>query len=249
MSFGPVTKTKVIVILSCILVALGTFVFFFQKQKNFEDVNVFKNNFVNSLSKSVVSPNSSKLIRLKSPGKSEDFYYKLAYAASSLTDRNVIYDASYVQIKYPGGDVPKNRGVCTDMVIRAYRKLGIDLQVDVHKDMTKNFNLYPKSFGLSKPDTNIDHRRVPNLMTFFKRKGNNLPITQKYEDYSPGDIVSVDFGGGLKHVAIVSAYKLRGTNRLLMVHNGGYGQVMEDALFRWKIIGHYRYSGTRNIGT
>lgn len=171
----------------------------------------------------------------------EDFYKRLSDAAIELTKQQVRYDPAYVSIPYPGGDVPADKGVCTDVVIRAYRKLGIDLQKEVHLDMKANFSLYPKKWGLKRTDTNIDHRRVPNLMTFFSRKGKELPKTQNAEDYKPGDIVCWMLPGELTHIGIVVDKKVRGTNRYAIVHNIGGGQVMEDCLFRFKIIGHYRY--------
>lgn len=171
----------------------------------------------------------------------QTFYDQLSDAAFQLTKQRVVYDPSYVRIPYPGGDVAADRGVCTDVVIRAYRILGIDLQKEVHLDMKANFNLYPKNWGMTRTDTNIDHRRVPNLMTFFSRKGTVLPKSLKAEDYSPGDIVCWELSGGLTHIGIVYDRKVKGTNRYYIVHNIGAGQVLEDCLFSFKIIGHYRY--------
>jgi len=177
----------------------------------------------------------------------QDFYSKLSDAAISLTKQKVIYDPSYVKLNYPNGDVPADRGVCTDVVIRAYRKLGIDLQKEVHEDMKANFDKYPKKWGLSKPDKNIDHRRVPNLMVFFKRHGTEKPITTNAKDYLPGDIVCWDLGGGVTHIGIVINKKSSDGLRYLIVHNIGAGQVEEDCLFNYyKIIGHYRY-GMKNL--
>ncbi len=137
--------------------------------------------------------------------------------------------------------MPANKGVCTDVVIRAYRKLGIDLQKEVHLDMKANFSLYPQKWGLKSPDPNIDHRRVPNLMTFFRRKGTSLPISDKAADYRPGDIVCWNLGGGVTHIGIVSQKSTSDGKRHLIIHNIGNGQVLEDSLFSFKIIGHYRY--------
>jgi len=162
----------------------------------------------------------------------------LERAANDIRDGSIRYDPSYFRIKYPMGDVPADRGVCTDVIIRAYRKTGIDLQKEVHEDMKANFNKYPKNWGLKAPDTNIDHRRVPNLMTFFSRHGEILKITSNYEDYKSGHLVCWDLGGGILHIGIVVD-----TGKPLIVHNIGYGQVLEDCLFHWKIIGHYRYLG------
>lgn len=166
---------------------------------------------------------------------------KLSDAAIALTKDKVIYDPSYYKIKYPNGDVPIDKGVCTDVVIRAYRKLDIDLQKEVHEDMTKNFALYPKNWGRKTPDTNIDHRRVPNLMVFFGRKGEKKLITKKSEDYLPGDIVCWDLNGRQLHIGLVVNRKSSDGKRYLIVHNIGAGQVIEDVLFAWKIIGHYTY--------
>jgi len=172
----------------------------------------------------------------------KDFYSKLAAQAKSLTRQKVVYDPSYFVIPYPNGDVPANKGVCTDVVIRAYRKMDIDLQQLVHEDMKQNFRLYPKNWGLKATDRNIDHRRVPNLMLFFSRKGSVKPITGTAADYLPGDIVCWDLGGGVTHIGIVSSQHGR-SGRYFMVHNIGAGQVLEDCLFRWKLIGHYRFGG------
>lgn len=171
----------------------------------------------------------------------QDFYAKLAQASLELTEQQVVYDPTYFSIKYPGGDVPAGKGVCTDVVVRAYRKLGIDLQKEVHEDMKANFSKYPKNWGLKGTDKNIDHRRVPNLMVFFKRFGETKAITNNGADYLPGDIVSWDLGSGLKHIGMVSAKKTADGQRFLIVHNIGGGQVLSDCLFEFTIIGHYRY--------
>jgi len=169
------------------------------------------------------------------------FYDRLADSTLTLTKQNVRYDPAYFRLTYPNGDVPADRGVCTDLIIRAYRKLGIDLQKEVHEDMKANFELYPKMWGLSRPDRNIDHRRVPNLMTFFSRHGVVKPISTRAQDYKPGDIVCWNLGGGLTHIGIVSNRKSADGQRYLIVHNIGAGQVLEDFLFNYKIIGHYQY--------
>jgi len=161
----------------------------------------------------------------------------LVEAAKAIIDPSIRYDPVYVQIKYPMGDVDPRTGVCTDVVIRAYRGIGIDLQKELHEDIRANFNVYPsqKRWGLTKPDRNIDHRRVPNLMKFFSRKGKSLKITDNPSDYKPGSIVCWDLGGGILHIGIVL------DNPQSIIHNIGGGQVVEDILFRWKIIGHYSY--------
>ena len=171
------------------------------------------------------------------------FQSRLADSAAMLTKQKVEYDPSYFTIGYPNGDVPKDKGVCTDVVIRAYRKLGIDLQKEVHEDMKANFDLYPKTWRLSKPDKNIDHRRVPNLMTYFSRHGTVKPITTNPKDYLPGDIVCWNLGGAITHIGIVVKQKSSDGQRYVIMHNIGGGQVIEDCLFSYKIIGHYTYGG------
>lgn len=175
----------------------------------------------------------------------ERFLLKLAKASEGIVDHNVVYDPSYVTLEYPGGDVPANKGVCTDVLIRAYRKLEIDLQKEVHEDMQKNFHLYPKKWGLNKPDRSIDHRRVPNLQTFFKRKGESLPVTNQPKDYKPGDIVTWVLSNGLVHSGIVSSRLSAMNERYMIVHNIGRGQILEDMLLDFKITGHYRYYGNK----
>jgi uncharacterized protein len=151
------------------------------------------------------------------------------------------YDPAYVKIAYPNGDVPLATGVCSDVIIRAFRKVDIDLQREVHQDMQQNFAAYPQKWGLKRPDTNIDHRRVPNLMTYFKRQGKAAPMTQNAADYQPGDIVAWDLGGGITHIGIMTNILAGDGSRLKVIHNIGAGAQIEDVLFSWKIIGHYRY--------
>lgn len=170
------------------------------------------------------------------------FADSLSDAALSLTKQKVTYDPSYYSIPYPNGDVPADIGVCADVIIRAYRKLGIDLQKLVHEDMKANFSKYPKKWGLKKTDTNIDHRRVPNLMKFFERKGTVLIKSTNASDYKPGDIVCWDLGGGITHIGIVVNRKSADNKRYMIVHNIGGGQVLADCLFSYTIIGHYRYA-------
>lgn len=172
------------------------------------------------------------------------FKEKLSNAAISVIDPNIKYDPTYFSIKYPNGDVPKNKGVCTDVVIRAYRKLNIDLQKEVHEDMLKNFALYAnvKKWGLHKTDTNIDHRRVPNLEIFFARKGQKLPITLNKNDYKTGELLTWIIGSKCPHIGIITNKKSPDGKRLMIVHNVGNGQVLEDCLFYWKIVGHFKYT-------
>ena len=161
--------------------------------------------------------------------------------ALELTEQKVQYDPSYFSVDYPNGDVPENKGVCTDVIIRAYRKMGIDLQKLVHEDMKSNFHEYPNNWGLKTTDRNIDHRRVPNLMTYFRRNNAELKITNDPNDYKPGNVVAWDLGRGLTHIGIVVDKKSKDGKRYLIVHNIGSGQVIEDVLFDFKIIGHYKY--------
>lgn len=173
----------------------------------------------------------------------DTFDKKLVNAAIALTKKKVIYDPTYYRIAYPNGDVPEGRGVCTDVIIRAYRTLGYDLQQLIHEDMAKNFSKYPKKWGMKTTDTNIDHRRVPNQMLFFSRFGKTKTISNKASDYIPGDIVAWDLGKGLTHIGLVINQKSTDGKRYLIVHNIGYGQEISDCLFSFKIIGHYTYTG------
>ena len=175
------------------------------------------------------------------PVSSKEFTRKLVAAAVERTHHSVRYVSDYVGIAYPGGDVPEGTGVCTDEVIRSYRAVGVDLQKEVHEDMVRNFEAYPHG-QQRRPDKNIDHRRVPNLMVFFSRKGEKLPMTAQPEDYSPGDIVAWDLGGGITHIGIVVDRK-GASEHYMVVHNIGRGPQMEDVLFDWRVIGHYRYYG------
>lgn len=177
-----------------------------------------------------------------------EFLKKLAAAAEERAHHTVRYDPVYVRIPYPGGDVPGDTGVCTDEVIRSYRALGVDLQKEVHEDMEKNFSAYPRRWGWlsGHTDTNIDHRRVPNLMVFFSHKGETLRLTPRPEDYTPGDIVTWDLGGGVPHIGIVANQK-GASDRYWVLHNIGQGPKIEDVVFQWKITGHYRYFGPGSL--
>ena len=167
---------------------------------------------------------------------------KLSIAALELTKDKVTYDTSSFSIEYPNGDVPKGKGVGTDVVIRAFRKLGIDLQKEIHEDMQKNFDLYTKIWGLRRTNKNINHGMVPNLMTFFSRKGIIKSITTNPKDYLPGAIVCWSLGGAITHTGIIVDKKSKDGKRFLIVHNIGAGQVLQDCLFDFHIIGHYRYT-------
>ena len=188
------------------------------------------------------------MLAVSSPAESpsrQNFMIQFVAAAIERTHHSVRYVSSYVQIAYPGGDVPADTGVCTDEVIRAYRAVGVDLQKEVHEDMKQSFLAYPhpvKWFTL-RPDPNIDHRRVPNLMVFFSRKGETLPLSRRAEDYLPGEVVTWDLGGNVPHIGIVVNQRSPATGRYMIIHNVGEGPKMEDVLFAWKITGHYRYFG------
>lgn len=169
----------------------------------------------------------------------DHFSLRLSNAAKELTAQKVQYDPSYYSIPYPLGDVPSNIGVCADVIIRAYRKLGIDLQQLVHEDMSKHFSIYPNNWGLQNTDKNIDHRRVPNLMKYFDRYGKKLPISLNDKDFQPGEIVCWLINGKLPHIGIVVNVRSNISNRYLIVHNVGAGQVIEDCLFKYPINGHY----------
>jgi uncharacterized protein YijF (DUF1287 family) len=162
----------------------------------------------------------------------------LQYAYDQI-GKTVSYDPNYEAIGFPGGDVPINRGVCTDVIVRAYRGIGIDLQLLVNQDMRAAFAAYPRLWGLSHPDPNIDHRRVPNLMVFFARQGQVLPISKEARDYSAGDIVTWRLPDGRPHIGLVSDRQENG--RPLAIHNIGAGAKVEDVLFAFEITGHYRY--------
>jgi uncharacterized protein YijF (DUF1287 family) len=185
----------------------------------------------------------SKTVATNSISIAKTFEEKLAVAAISIVDPTINYDPSYFSIKYPNGDIPKNKGVCTDVIIRAYRKLGIDLQKEVHEDMSANFAHYPnlKKWGMTKTDTNIDHRRVPNLEVFFERKGIKLFVSENAADYKTGEIVTWMINDKLPHIGIVTNKKSDDGERNLIVHNVGNGQALQDCLFSYKIVGHFKY--------
>jgi uncharacterized protein YijF (DUF1287 family) len=165
---------------------------------------------------------------------------KVVDSAIEQTRQTFEYDASYTKLEYPNGDVPLERGVCADVIVRAFRNAGVDLQKEVHEDMARHFAAYPAKWGASKPDSNIDHRRVPNLMTLFERMARSVPITRKPSDYNPGDVVSWELDNHLLHIGLVTDAIAGGTSNYLVVHNIGAGAKIEDVLMAWKIIGHYR---------
>jgi len=175
--------------------------------------------------------------------ESDRFAERLSEAALSLTKQVVVYDPAYYAIAYPGGDVPSDRGVCSDVIIRSYRAMDIDLQKEVHEDMLAHFELYPDIWGLSRPDSNIDHRRVPNLMKYFERYGKEKLISSNADDYQSGDIVCWNLDGAVTHIGIIVNRKSDDGLRPMVVHNIGGGQVLEDCLFEFRIIAHYIYQG------
>ena len=167
---------------------------------------------------------------------------QLVSAAESQIGKTVSYDPAYVRIAYPSGDIPIERGVCTDVIVRAYRDaFALDLQRLVHEDMRRDFGAYPKLWNLKGPDRNIDHRRVPNLATFFARQGAGQPRTRNPEDYRPGDVVTYVFPSNRTHIAIVSAHASRDGKRPLIIHNSGLGTRRNDMLFANRITGHFRF--------
>jgi uncharacterized protein YijF (DUF1287 family) len=164
---------------------------------------------------------------------------RLVLGALGQIGRTVSYDAGYQPLAFPGGDVPIERGVCTDVIIRAYRAAGVDLQLLVNQDMRQSFGAYPKLWGLSRPDPNIDHRRVPNLAVFFGRHGKTLPVSKAGRDYKSGDIVTWRLPDGRPHIGLVSSRESGGMP--LIIHNIGSGAQEEDVLFAFQITGHYRF--------
>jgi uncharacterized protein len=167
---------------------------------------------------------------------------RLIAAAQTQVGITIVYDPAFVPLAYPGGDVPRERGVCTDVIVRAYRDaFGIDLQQLVHVDMLANFTSYPTVWGLRAPDASIDHRRVLNLRVFLRRKGRELAVSSSAADYAPGDLATQELPGGLPHIVIVSDARSQDGARPLVIHNIGQGTKVEDALFVYRITGHFRF--------
>lgn len=179
---------------------------------------------------------SSRTVPISSP-----LVKQVVEAAIEQTTYTRNYDPTYVRLRYPAGDVPLDRGVCTDVIIRAFRKNGIDLQKEVHEDMARHFSVYPQKWGLGGPDSNIDHRRVPNLMTYFERQGTALSITDNSQDYLPGDIVAWQLSGNTTHIGMMTNILSATNGGFQVVHHMGGGVKVEEVLFAWPIIGHYRY--------
>lgn len=181
----------------------------------------------------------------RAPRLDATFAQALIEVAIAQTATPVTYDGSYRRIPYPGGDVPANIGVCTDLIVRAYRAVGVDLQARVHEDMRAAFGSYPQLWGLSRADSNIDHRRVPNLQTYLRRRGAQLSVGRDAGDYLPGDLVTWILPGNLPHIGLVTDRRTADGERFLIVHNIGRGPEIEDMLFDYPISGHYRYRGDR----
>jgi uncharacterized protein len=174
--------------------------------------------------------------------KPEKWAQKLIDAAEGQIGKTLYYDSAYSQLEYPAGDVPLVRGVCTDVIIRAYRAgLSVDLQKLVHEDMRASFSAYPKKWGLKRPDGNIDHRRVPNLQVFLERQGASLNVSRQADAYKPGDLVTMNLPGQLTHIALVTHRASEDGLRPLCVHNIGAGARLDDTLFAFELTGHYRF--------
>ncbi len=187
-----------------------------------------------------VAPSPSPVVK-PLPANTSPQVRQLIDSAVAQSQVTTGYDAAWVKIDYPNGDVPPETGVCSDVIVRAFRKTGIDLQKEVHEDMTRAWSAYPKKWGASGTDTSIDHRRVLNLTTFFDRGGKSLPVTQDRADYLPGDIVAWELSNGIEHIGIMTDQWSEPDKHCLVVHNIGAGARIEDVLLNWKIIGHYRY--------
>ena len=178
------------------------------------------------------------LLALTAVPAAADIRSTIAQGAARQVGVTTLYDPAYVGLAYPGGDVPLERGVCADVVVRAFRAAGIDLQVQVHEDMKRNFAAYPRNWGLRGTDRNIDHRRVPNLMKYFERKGKSLPLDAPYE---PGDVVAWRLPNGLYHIGVVAEDRAPGARHRAVIHNIGAGARKEDVLYAFQILGHYRW--------
>ncbi len=164
----------------------------------------------------------------------------VARAALDGTRHIIRYDASYKKIKFPHGDVPSNMGCAADVIVRSLRSVGVDLQELIYLDMTQSFGSYAKNKKDAKPDTNVDHRCVPNLQVFFERHGSSLPVTRKVDDYKPGDIITCRTIENQPHIAIIVPSPTGGA-RPWIVHNIGRGVCIEDRLLDFSLTGHFRY--------
>lgn len=189
------------------------------------------------------APPSRAQAQAAAPGAGSAPARRVLVQAQAQVGVTRVYDPAYVRIAYPGGDVPQDRGICADVVVRAYRAGGVDLQRAVHDDMRADFAAYPRLWGLHGPDANIDHRRVANLMTYFARARQSRPVTAAAADYRPADVVAWRLPGGRLHVGVVSDRLSPDGRRPLVVHNIGEGAQLQDVLFAWTLIGHYRSFG------
>lgn len=195
---------------------------------------------ITTLKRATPTPTPTPVAKPLAPNASPELKQLIA-AAVEQSKLTTGYDPSWVKIDYPNGDVPIETGVCSDVVVRAFRKAGIDLQKDVHEDMTAAWAAYPRKWGANGTDTNIDHRRVLNLTTLFERRGKSVPITTNRDDYLPGDIIAWELSSGVEHIGIMTDLWSEPDRHCLVVHNIGAGARIEDVLLNWKIIGHYRY--------
>ncbi|MEZ5893882.1 MAG: DUF1287 domain-containing protein [Parvularculaceae bacterium] len=194
----------------------------------------------------VVCVTAAALLALFRPAVADDFGEKLSAAALERTAHHVVYDSSYRRLSYPMGDVAPDRGVCADVIVRALRALGVDLQALMHEDMRASFSAYPAYWGLREPDSNIDHRRVPNIEKFLTRSGARLPPSDDAAEYKPGDIVAWNLRGDagfLPHIGVVTD-RIGPSGRPMVVHNIGAGPKLEDVLFDWPMTGRYRLTAS-----
>lgn len=226
-----------------VLIGLSLFGLF-ACEKKVEDTSSIETPNETSTTELLNQPDITETPTLSLPPAELSFFDELSNAALERTLHNVRYDPKYVSIPYPMGDVPADTGVCTDVVIRSYRRLGIDLQALVHEDIRQAFKAYPSSkvWGLKKPDSNIDHRRVYNLQAFFERHGDALPITENAKDYLPGDLVTWQISPKMPHIGIVVDVDTDDPDRHMIVHNIGQGPKIDDLLFAFPITGHYRFN-------
>ena len=200
---------------------------------------MFRRDFLKLIPWLIISPS---VLAASSPNRHPSPAIRLINTAREQVGVTLLYDPAYVRLAYPGGDTKPGRGVCTDVIIRAYRRaFDYDLQYAVHEDMRRHFAAYPKEWGLKRPDPNIDHRRVPNLQTFLKRKQADLRVSNNPLDYKPGDLVTQLIGNRLPHIALVSDRKSLDGSRNLVIHNIGGGTQEEDYLFGSPLTGHYRF--------
>lgn len=189
----------------------------------------------------VVTSMENADLLISSLKESNGFGGGLAAAALAHSGEKITYDPSYYKIAYPNGDLPANKGVAADVIVRCYRSMGMDLQVLVHEDMSENFRGYPGLWGAAAPDTNIDHRRVANLQRFFEHKGRTITASRNASDYLPGDIVVWELGNAEKHIGIIVPGPGDRAEEAWVVHNMGAGVKWENILFDYSVQRHFRY--------